>query len=143
MPPPENSNSSLGLSITLTNTTAQVEQALACGFCPDSDRHRHSQHSQAEASSTNSLRVPGRLHAVRVHFGAQRFQAISQADQHSHHAERRGPAQQEYPPHARVQLASIADHRLRMLRAKPPDRKIDEGNVQSGEYSEDGRDQGT
>src|SRR6266853_6009327 len=84
----------------------------------------------AEYFRGDSSRIASRLQAKRVHFHAHRFQTIADADQQGHYAERCGPAQHQHLPHATVKRAAVPDDRLRVLPTKPPDRKINEWNIQ-------------
>src|SRR5258708_34468016 len=89
----------------------------------------------AEYFRGSSSRIARRFQAKRVHFHAHRFEPIADADQQGHYAERCGPAQHQHLPHATVKRAAVPDDGLRVLRTKPPERKINGWIIQRCENS--------
>src|SRR6266478_1728794 len=74
---------------------------------------------------------------------SHRFQFIALPDQQNHQGRQAQPRQIENLAHLRVQSAAGEHHRLRMLRPPPPDRPINQRNVQKNEYAVKRTDQRT
>ncbi len=67
------------------------------------------------------------------HFPLQQLQPEARPAHQKSEAEKRHPTDQQHVQHARIHRSAAADHRLRMLRAEEPDRKINQRNIERAE----------